>query len=63
MVWNVTLLAFLKKESGLQISVNHSTGNNLYSEVMLSGNTSLKQMKINEKWASVQAILKNINAF
>ena len=49
MVWNVTLLAFLKKESGLQISVNHSTGNNLYSEVMLSGNTSLKQIKINEK--------------
>ena len=41
LTWNVTLLAFLKNESGRQISVSHSTGSRRYSDVMLSGSRNL----------------------
>ena len=49
LTWNVTLLAFLKKESGRQISVSHSTGSRRYSDVMLSGSRNLdKYLSINQ---------------
>ena len=53
MVWKVTFLAFLKKESGRQMRSSHSMGNSLYSLVMLSDNISL--------W-SFHSIPKNISA-
>ena len=53
MVWKVTFLAFLKKESGRQMRSSHSMGNSLYSLVMLSDNISL--------W-SFHSMPKNISA-
>lgn len=39
-VWNVTDLAFLKKESGRHMCFNQSTSSKRYSCVMFSGNLS-----------------------
>lgn len=57
-VWKVTDLAFLKKESGRHIFFSQSTSSSLYSEVMFSGSRNLLSFHVCAKNISAAYVYK-----